>query len=138
MCVCVCARVCVAVQFFQQHLLKMKLSILQCMLLLLCSSLFVTNVTRSLCRVRLLDLKILDFFSYWFCTLPICLLFLIVFLVEYLAFSIYKIISSSNSDCFTSFFPICMFFIYFLPNCYSFLDYAKPFDCVDHNKLENS
>ena len=56
-------------------------------------------------------------------------------MVEYLGFSTYKIISSSNSDCFTSFFPIWMPFIYFLPNCYSFLEYAKPFDCVGHNKL---
>ena len=23
-------------------------------------------------------------------------------------------------------------------NSYCFIDYAKPFDCVDHNKLENS
>ena len=22
--------------------------------------------------------------------------------------------------------------------CFCFIDYAKPFDCVDHNKLENS
>ena len=26
----------------------------------------------------------------------------------------------------------------FQKNIYFFLDYAKPFDCVDHNKLENS
>ena len=26
----------------------------------------------------------------------------------------------------------------FQKNCFSFIDYAKAFDCVEHNKLENS
>lgn len=99
--------VCVGVQFFQQHLLKRKLSILQCTFLLLCSSHLCPMLLDHCAELDSWVSKILDFF--FILVLYPANLFIIFnsFLIaEYLGFSTYKIISSSNSDCFTSFFPI--------------------------------
>jgi hypothetical protein len=59
--------------------------------------------------------KQLLIFVYWFHILLLCqkcLRFLKIFLVEFLGSFRYKIISSANRDNLTSFFPVCVPFIY--------------------------